>query len=63
MDPILCTTDTKGRVVWIAQNRRAFKPSLAEIKENGERYRIQRRTISAMGGSCSVWVMTIWRDQ
>ena len=56
---ILCKTDARGRVVWIAEDRSAFDPHLPGLRERGERYRIVPRTLSVMGGSVQVYAMVL----
>jgi len=58
-DTIICTTDSKGRTMWLAATRRALDRYAPGLKERGEKYRISQRTISALGGSATVYVLTI----
>lgn len=53
-------TDTKGRTIWIASNRREFEQHIPGLRERGEPYRIVNRTVSAMGGSVEVSVLVIY---
>lgn len=63
---MICTTDTKGRTVFMDDDRRELERHTVDFKETGERFRIRQRTVKAGGGSCLIWVMTIYvpgRDQ
>ena len=56
---MLNMTDTRGRTVWIADNRREFDPYLAGFRERGETYRIVQRQVSAMNGTSLIWVLVL----
>lgn len=56
---LLCTTSVDGTTVWLASTKQAFAPYTRELRGHGERYRIVQRTVSALGHSTVVYVLTI----
>lgn len=56
---MICTKDASGRTVWLSSRRDELESYLAEIRANGETYRIVERSISALGSSTTVFAMVI----
>ena len=56
---MICAEDTKGRAVWISTSRAKLSRYSHELTQRGERYRIVPRTVAALGGSTTVWVLVI----
>lgn len=56
---MICTTDTKGRAMWIVSNPRDLEQSIKELRARREKYRLVKRTISALGGSAVLTVLVI----
>lgn len=57
---MICTTDSKGRTVFVGLDREELKRHTVDFKETLETYRIRPRTVSADGGAFLVYVMTIY---
>jgi hypothetical protein len=56
---MICTTDTKGRTVWVSHRREDFDSHLAGFRERNERYRIVERGVSALGGTSTLFVLVL----